>query len=1072
MVLSLQRCLTAALAAFAALSPLLPTNAIAQEAMTITGRVTNENSEPLATVSVYIDGTDLATLTDTEGAYSLVIPASRIDQQRHVLIAGVIGFRSGQASVMLLGEDLTRDFQLELDPIGLEEIVAVGQGLTRERRRLGATVNSISDVDIELSAETNTVDAIAGKAPNVLVTRSAGDPASGTYINIRGFKTITGGNQPLFVVDGTPVDNSTKGLWGDNSSLIMVIQNRAADINPDDIASIEILKGPAGSAIYGSAGANGVILITTKSGSQTNAVQADVRFAYTADDVTEYNDLQTSFGQGFGGGAIVTSVTWGPELDPSTPVYDHGDELFRTGNAFDANATLSGGNNRTTYFFSGGYYRNNGVIRGTGKLDRFNIRLKASQGFLDNLTVSGNVAYTNQAGDIVQQGNSTSGILLGAFRTPPEFNNIPWIDPESGYQRSYRCETGVQGPNCRFDPNVSRGYDNPFWVANETELTQTVNRTFGNVRLDWDPFNWLNVSNVFGLDYWNDARFVMLPVSTSDVPEGWINRASLDNTILDNSLWITASGDLTAGVFAQLTLGQNIRQNDFTRLGTAGFNLIDGGLNLEATVDRFPDEYKSQVRSVGYFGELNFDVRDQLFVTGGLRYDGWNTFGGERQWFLFPNGSVAWEFTQLLGAETGILDFGKVRVAYGEAGQDPPAFSNVSGFITTARSSYLGQEGLVTELTAASSGIGPERTKEFEAGLDLAFVDSRVSLGVVWYDQKTEDAILELPVPPSLGFEAQPTNGAEFRNRGWEFQLGLIPFRGRGFTWEINAHGGTIDSEVLDLRGAEQFQLNGFTSTGAFVVKDICGPSGDQPCPFGVLYGEDMVKFGRGLSADVDCDPATPDSGIDEAFPDATPGALYVGCDGYPFADQRLRVLGDPNPDWNGGVRNTFTILENLRISALIDWRSGIDMWNGTKGALFFFGTHAGTEEWHGAGQPWVFEGDGPGAGQEVIRDDLWAVAGNGSGFTGGAQFFVERASFVKLRDLSIRYALGRGTVSRFLGFSRAEFSFTGRNLITWTDYTGLDPESNLPGQSTGRGLEYFNNPRVRSYVFQINLVR
>ncbi len=649
MLLSPPRNPSAILAALAALILLLPTASMAQDAMTITGRVTDENGEPLATVNVYIDGTDLATLTDTEGAYHLVIPASRIDQQEHLLIAGVIGFRSGQIRIMLLGEDLRQDFRLQLDPIGLEAIVAVGQGLTRERRRLGATVNSISAVDIELSAETNAVDAIAGKAPNVLVTRSAGDPASGTYINIRGFKTITGGNQPLFVVDGTPVDNSTRGSFGNDAPLYTVVQNRVADINPDDIDSIEILKGPAGSAIYGSAGANGVVLITTKSGSQANAVQADVRFAYTADDVTEYNDLQTSFGQGFGGEPVVTSVTWGPELDPDTPVYDHGDELFRMGSGFDVNATLSGGNNRTTYFFSGGYYRNNGVIRGNGKLDRFNIRLKASQGFLDNLSVSGNVAYTNQAADIVEQGNNTSGILIAAFRTPPEFNNIPWIDPETGLQRSYRCETGVQGPNCRSDPKVGRGYDNPFWVANEVEATQTVNRTFGNVRVDWDPFGWLNVSNVFGLDYWNDARFEMLPVSSSDVPEGWINRASFDNTILDNSLWITASGVLAAGVFGQLTLGQNIRQSDFARLGTAGLNLIEGGLNLEATVDRFPDEYTSQVRSVGYFSELNLDIRDQLFLTGGLRYDGWSTFGGEKQWFLFPNGSAAWEFTQLLG---------------------------------------------------------------------------------------------------------------------------------------------------------------------------------------------------------------------------------------------------------------------------------------------------------------------------------------------------------------------------------------------------------------------------------------
>ena len=1041
----------------------------AQQAMTITGRITDETGEPLALATVYVDATNLIAISDSDGRYSLVIPAAQIDQQQYMLIAGMIGYRSAQETVRLAGEDLVENFQLQLDPIGLEEIVAVGQGLTRERRRLGATVNSISAVDIELSRETNAIDALAGKAPNVVVTRSSGDPGSGTYLSIRGFKTITGGNQPLFVVDGTPMDNSTVNFAGNENWQNSAAQNRGADINPDDIESIEILKGPAGSAIYGSAGANGVILITTKSGSQTGSVQANIRFAYTADDVTEYNDLQTAYGQGFAGQFVPTSVTWGPELDSSTPVFNHGDELFETGNAFDFNGTLSGGNNRTTYFASAGYFRNNGVLVGNNKLDRFNVRVKASQQFLDNLNISGNFAYTNQAADVLQQGSNVDGLLLGAFRTPPEFNNLPYLDPETGLHRSYRCETGIQGPNCRSDPNISRGFNNPFWAAHEVVATRSINRTFGNARLDWEPFFWLNVSNVFGVDYWNDDRFGLFPKSSSNFPDGLVGRNAYDNFLLDNSLWITGSHALTSSVFAEITFGQNLRQVDTSRQGSLGSNLIEGARSLEAAVDLIPEQFESQVRTVGFFAELNFDIWDQLFVNGGLRYDGWSTFGGDKQWFPFPNGSVAWEFTRLLGDAWSAFNFGKVRVAYGEAGQDPPIFSNVSAFEPVI---YLDREGVATEAEAANESIRPEVTREFEAGLDLAFLDSRLSLGVVWYDQRTTDAILELQVPPSSGFDTAPINGADFRNQGWEFQLGAVPFRGRDITWEIDAYGGTIDSEVLDLVGAEEFVLGGFTGTRASVVKDICGPGADEPCPFGVLFGADLVKFGRGLSADVDCDPSTPNASIDAAFPEAPPGSLYIGCDGYPFQDPRQRVLGDPNPDWNGGIRNTFTILENLRVSALIDWRSGIDMWNGTKGALFFYGTHAETEEWHGDGQPWVFEGFGPGAGQEVIRDALWAVAGNGSIFTGGSQFFIERASFVKLRDVSIRYALHGGPVSRFLGFSRAEFSFTGRNLVTWTDYTGLDPESNLTGQSTARGLEYFNNPRVRSFVFQISLVR
>ncbi|MEJ2336204.1 MAG: SusC/RagA family TonB-linked outer membrane protein [Gemmatimonadales bacterium] len=1059
-----------------------PSAAQAQEAMTITGRVTDETGEALATVNVYIDGTDLATITDEQGNYSLVIPASRIDNQEHVLVAGLIGYRAGQQTISLLGEALTVNFSLELDPIGLDEIVAVGQGLTRERRRLGATVNSISDVDIELSRETEVVGAIAGKAPNIVVARSSGAPGAGTYIQIRGAKSVTGGTQPLFVVDGTPYNNNSTTI--ESSVAGTAVQNRMADINPDDVESIEILKGPAGAAIYGASGANGVVLITTKSGSQTNTVQANVRFAYNSDDVTAYNQLQSAYGQGFSGASSASSFTWGPLLSGET--YDHGGELFQTGSGYDVNATLSGGNARTTYFFSGGYNRMNGVIRGNNKLDRFNVRAKATQAFLSNFSVSANIAYTNQAADLVQQGSNVSGILLGAFRTPPDFNNLPYIDPETGLHRSYRCNTGPlggnRGPSCPFTPSASRGYDNPFWIANEILNDASVNRTFGNLRLDWDPWSWLNVSNIFGVDYSDDSRYTLFPKSSSDFPDGRLIRASLNQFNLDNSLFLTATGEFSADFSAQITAGQNIRQLEYQRFQTEGQNVIIGGQDLEKTVTRIPFEYQSTERTVGYFVDANFDLWDQLFVQGGVRYDGFSTFGTDKQWFWFPNGSLAWEFTRALGTEgTGAFSFGKVRVAYGQAGQSPPVYSNVSAFETITytdgwisplglQSTYLGQEGVGTEDVSGNPFIDPEITTEWEAGVDLAFLDSRVSLGAVYFHQKTKDAIFDLPVAWSTGFDSGPLNAADFTNKGWEFSLGVVPFRGRTFTWEIDAYGGTLESITDNLSGTEELGLNGFTSGRSSLAENICGPSVDEPCPYGVLYGDDMLKFGRGLTEDVDCNPATPDASIDEAYPNATPGALYITCNGFPTFDTQQRALGDPNADWNGGVRNTFTIIENLRLSALVDWRSNRDMWNGTKGALSYFGTHASTEQFHGDGGLQVFEGFGPGAGQEVLVTEDWFTSGEGSGFTGGTHFFIEQASYVKLRDVSIRYALG--SVKRFLGFDRAEFSFSGRNLVTWTNYEGMDPESNLAGQNNGRGLEYFNNPRIRSYVFQINLVR
>ena len=1060
-----------------------PSAAQAQDAMEVTGRVTDETGATLATVNVYIDGTDLATITNSDGSYSLVIPASRIDNQQHVLVAGLIGYRAGQETVTLLGDDLTVNFTLALDPIGLEEIVAVGQGLTRERRRLGATVNSISEIDIELSRETEVIAAIAGKAPNIVVAASSGAPGAGTYIQIRGAKSVTGGTQPLFVVDGTPMNNNSTQI--ESSVAGTVVQNRMSDVNPDDVESIEILKGPAGAAIYGSSGANGVILITTKSGSRTNTVQANIRFAYNSDNVTAYNQLNQEYGQGFGNEAAAESFSWGPKLS-GVPIYDHGSELFQTGTGYDVNATLSGGNNRTTYFFSGGYNRINGVIQGNNKLDRFNIRAKATQNFLSNFSVTANIAYTNQAADLVQQGSNVSGILLGAFRTPPDFNNLPWIDSETGLHRSYRCNTGAlggnRGPTCPITPNASRGYDNPFWISNEILNDAQVNRTFGNLRLDWDPFSWLNVSNIFGVDYSDDARYTLFPKSSSDFPDGRLIRASLDQFNLDNSLFLTATAEVSADFGLQVTAGQNIRQENFNRFESEGQNVIIGGLDIEKAVTRIPTEFQSTERQVGYFVDANFDIWDQVFFQGGVRYDGFSTFGTDKQWFWFPNGSVAWEFTRALGTEgSGAFSFGKVRFAYGQAGLSPPVFSNVSAFETVTftdgwisplglQSSYLGQEGVSTEDVSGNAFIDPEITTEWEAGVDLAFLDSRISLGAVYYNQKTENAIFNLPVAWSTGFDSAPLNAADFSNKGWEFQLGIVPFRGRTFTWEIDSYAGTLTSITDDLSGTEELGLNGFTSARSSIAENVCGPNVDEPCPYGVLFGDDMLKFGRGLNADTDCNAATPDASIDAAFPNATAGSLYITCNGFPTFDTQQRALGDPNATWNGGVRNTFTVIENLRISALVDWRTERDMWNGTRGALSYFGAAESTLPFHGEGGLFTFEGFGPGAGDEVLVEESWFWSGEGSGFTGGTHFFIETASYVKLRDVSIRYALGG--VNRFLGFDRAEFSFTGRNLVTWTDYTGMDPESNLSGQNNGRGLEYFNTPRIRSYVFQINLIR
>jgi TonB-linked SusC/RagA family outer membrane protein len=1086
----LERVRRFALGALACAILAFPTLVQAQEAMVITGTVTDETGAPLVAANIYISDTNLATFSGADGRYQLVIPAAAVTGEVRELVGGLIGYRSMRYQVTLSGDDLSQDFSLALDPIGLEGIVAIGQGLTSERRKLANAISTVDGDAIRERYTNNAIAALSAQAPSVYVQQSGGEPAAGAFIQIRGQKSVEGGTQPLIVVDGTIINNDSDqteaAIWG------TVVQNRAMDINPDDIESMEILKGPSAAAIYGANGANGAILITTKSGT-AGQTQVTLKTNYSDDRATNTVDLQRTHSTTNSPSSI---RSWGAELPSGTQTFDHANEMFVTGHRWDTDLTVSGGTERTTYFFSGGYTSHTAAVVGPGGLNTTNFRLKGSHLFFNTLTIGGNIAYTGQAGHTVQQGSNLSGLLLGAFRTPPNINNLPYLT-ENGNQRTWFC---VLNETCDI-PNTLRLFDNPFWVANEIPNTTDVGRVFGNLRIDWDALSWLTVTNIFGGDYANDSRLSLFPKQNSELPTGFMLRADFIEKSYDNTLFFTGTADSGENFATSLTLGFNIRQEDVDNLQVDAQNLTGGAGQLDFTVDQTPDEFTAQTRTSGFFATASFDLYNQLFLSGGARYEGSSTFGGgEGSWFLFPSGSLAWEFTRALGIESdAALNFGKLRVAYGEAGTPPPIFSNVSGFEKNSfedgwielglESFYLGREGLVSEPSQGNQDIKPEITSELEAGLDLAFLNSRISAGITWFQQKTRDAILFLPIPESTGFNTFPSNGAKFESQGWEFTLGLIPFQGQNFTWEITGFYSDYATKITDLLGTNQIALGGFTSLQPSVVLDNCGPAQDEQCAYGVLWGRDWMRFGRGVMADYDNDGTLND--IDAEFPGAAAGTLFVGPDGFPIQDPVSRVNGDPNPDWLGSVRTTFTILQNLQVMALFDFTNGPDMWNGTQGALFSYGTSAHLEERICAGgrgtcgategQAWTFDGQGPGAGQLVyLNTDTAGPSSVFNGFNGpSARYgpddcascgFIQDASFTKFRNFQVTYDFTQNWV-RSISLNRISVFIAGNNLMTSTNYLGLDPESNLNGQNAARGMEYFNNPQIRSYVFGISFI-
>lgn len=1115
------RWLYAALVALA----ITPVALAAQQPAVVTGRVTNESGNPVANASVFIQSINVGSTTRADGTYTLTVPASRIVAGRPLEISALgPSYKRQNATVNLVaGQTTTQNFALGLDVLELEGIVATGQGTVTTRERLTTAVSTVKSEEITRSNETNIVAALAGKAPNVQVTSSAGDPGAGAYIQIRGAASITGGTQPLFVVDGTPIDNTTFRVEGSTAGTVAT--NRAADVNPADIERVEILKGAAATAIYGSRGANGVVLITTKSG-KAGSTRASFSSSVSFDNVNETVPLQTRWGQGLFTASPTSALSWGPLLGADVPIFDHATEVYQTGNKFENNLTLSGGSEKTTYYLSLGRLDHQGVIVGPQGYDRTTVRLKGSHFFNEDIKVSGNVAYTNSDGSFVQQGSNISGIQLGALRTPPNFNNRPYIDPATGLHRSYRCNPEAEiargRPSCVggtsfFSITGRRGYDNPFWVAYELPNTSTVGRTNGNVTLDYTPLSWLAVTYQIGADYWADERLSLFPKSTSDQPAGRLIRADAVNQIVDSNLLLTATGRIGQNIDGSITLGQNLNQQVLRINQVNGTTLFQGTGQTDFAVTTVGDEYAERVRTDGYFltGEATF--WDQFTLNATARVDGSSTFGrgvdaanstgegdeagqGDTQTqgrgffgegrFFYPGIGASWVFTRQ-GMFDGVpgVDFGKLRASFGVSGREPPAFSNVSvfstgyfgdGWLNTGLySTYFGNEGARSAGTLGNPNIAPERKAEIEAGLDLAFLDQRVSLGVTYYNSETTDAILALSVPTSSGYGAQFQNAASFENQGWEVTLGVDPVRTENFNWNINAQWATNNSCVTALPGSQSFGLNGFTGSTVSVVAPELNERGDivQCYPFGVFFGDDFVRFGRGIEVDgVNIDTRMAEFG-------ARPGDIYVAADGYPIYDDVYRVGGDPNPDWTGSVRSTFTFFNNLTLSGLVDIKKGGQMWNGTKGALYYFGTHADTDPFHGDGQRITYaeyvqrrgQNDrvaGPGVNQEADFDAFWFLSNIGSGFTGPFTQFIEDAGFVKLRDITLSYSFINNRWLTRAGFTSLDLALSGRNLRTWTDYTGIDPESNLTGQSIGRGLDYFNNPQTRSWVISVNLNR
>lgn len=1088
----------------------------------VTGIITDsESGEALPAVNVVIEELQRGTATNAEGRYTI----ENIEPGTYTIVASYIGYARYTAQITVGAEQLTHDISLQSELLGLEQVVVSALGFEENIDEMAVAQSRVTGDRITGSGEANLVSGLSGKTSGVNIISTSGDPGAGARILIRGANTITGDNEPLFVVDGVPVYNTQAGA----GIAGVAQQSRINDLNPQDIKSVRILKGPSAAAVWGSRAANGVVIIETKSGRDTatgdRKINISVGSQVSFDELNQIQELQTTYGQGFGGqygfgsafsfgdkisersggedvldtsdGNVAVSAdgtTFGRVIEKnSREVFDHGSNIFKTGTKIDNTLSISGGDEAGNFYLSFGNLTQDGIIKTNSNYDRKTIRARSTR-YFDDFTATFTANYTKTESDRIQQGSNVSGLLLGALRTAPDFNSeaahtVDFTTADGlvlpGRHRSYRNPLGA---------SATPFYDNPFWMMENLLNRAEVNRLQGSTELTYDYSSWLSFTHRLGLDYYNDRRYEVTPIYAANNPSGALYEAEIAQFQINSDLIVRASHDLNQDISLSGLVGWNLNSRETDQLGANSSDIILSTFNRDLSnyESKNPFQFRSTVRTSALYAVLDVSFYDQLFLELTGRSESASTFGPETDnTFFYPSANLAWQFTKLDAMQDlDWLSFGKLRVSYGEAGIQPGPYNTSTSFFQGAFTSSWGDGlnpeayggGFARSSQAGNPRLKVERTKELEFGTDLRFFDDRLTLGVSRYLTETEDAILGVDRAPSIGFSSQVANAASIENKGLEIDLQIEAVRTRDFSWVIDGNWSKNINKVTSLAGADEISLAGFVgSTSSAVV-------GHQ---LGVLFGGQWRR--------ADEFPITP---AEEAagFTVGDEGIVLNG-NGFRVQADQSGVVGDPNPDWRAGIGSTFSY-KNLSLNFLVDIKMGGDVWNGTKGALFFFGTHGdtaiettitadeaanlvnyfgldpATAQQFGYGTytenpdgGYTFRGYVAdfGAGP-VIVDDSYYWGGPGSGFTGPFEQFIEDGGYVRLREVGLNYTLDNRAFRDATGLRSIDFGVKGRNLLLFTDYTGIDPETNLTGSSNGFGLDYFQNPSTRSYFFSIRV--
>ncbi|HEX6135443.1 MAG TPA: TonB-dependent receptor [Longimicrobiales bacterium] len=944
----------------------------AQQTYTITGRVlAGGTGNAIQGAQVLLRGTNAGGTTNNAGAYSFTLSAA---PGLYTLEASFIGRETVAQEIELGAEETVRvpDIELRERALELEAVVVTGTAAPTARRAIGNAVSTVSARELESTPATTIDQALQGRVAGAVITSNTGTPGGGVSVRLRGTSSITGGAEPLYIVDGVIIDNNADQQlnlgYRSNSS------NRLADLDPNDIERIEILKGAAAAALYGSRANNGVVQIFTRRG--------------------RIGEPEITVSSRFGRSELIKEIDFAltPVDLAGNPVqrFDPQDVIFRDGSQMEHHVSLSGGGGDTRYYLSGGYVEDNGIMRGAAH-DKLNVRMNVDQG-LGNFQLSAGANYIRSNTDLVINGEQGEGGLLTAIVFTPTTTDLTARNPETGELL-----------------NTAFVFPNPLEVLDLWDIGQNVNRFVGSLQGRWAPINNVNLEYRLGYDNYQMETTQFIPRGTATAPTGRsvsLNRYStlLNNDLLASVQWGLGGTALTTsgGMNATYLWAQNLNATA-TDLGPV--TQLVSGANMSAS------QGKVETSTLGFFGQQQVGWADRIFLTGALRMDASSTFGPDERWQMYPKISGSW----VLSEEPFIRDRAgdwltqlRLRGALGYAGNQPPLGSAYSRFSRYGTTINIDRIGLVPLAESGNPELKPERQREYELGFDISTFDDRVALAFTYYNQYTRDLLLPRPFAPSTGVGSVLDNVGELSNRGIELQLNTVNVRRGGFGWTSTLIYSRNRNRIEKLEGDPYFV--GY------------GNRIEEGLPLGVLY---MTGFRR----------------------DSVTNAILSDSIG-PLASLTRVVVGNPWPEWTGSLSNEFTFGSNWSASFMLDGQFGHELWNQTRRIQDIFGAGPLYDQ--------LLRGEIT-AAERTRHQAIW-------------ENYVEDASYVKLRQLALRYNT-RGDWLRNIGASALQLELLGRNLYTWTDYSGYDPEINMFGLNTvERGVDFAVYPNARVYTLGVRL--